>query len=312
MNCINCNSKWETDETISASITKCPFCGENPLVKKEEPRTFETSKDALAAIYKKFGADILLGKLNSYFLDFAPSVNINIRNLVFSVYNSGASKVLKENLNSTQKEKERAVKIALRNMADAFVLPEMAENIIYEFTDALGWKIDKTKTELPPKPNTQETPANDSSSQTVTKPKRKSKTKKSKNTTKVKKGNKAKHKITIIFTLVITITYLFFLWFTDLIENLWIAEGFDILQFIPLAGYAVIIAIIGIIRRDEDIILLDFLIGIGMIIAQSITICVWEGNVGILLIFLIGRLVMNLLSFAPAILIVFLFLLIVS
>jgi len=50
MQCVNCNSKWETDEKIAASIKKCPFCGENPLIKKEEPKFYETSRETLAAI----------------------------------------------------------------------------------------------------------------------------------------------------------------------------------------------------------------------------------------------------------------------
>jgi hypothetical protein len=40
----------------------------------EENPKFENSKDALAAIMKQFGADVLLGKLNAHFSDFAPSV----------------------------------------------------------------------------------------------------------------------------------------------------------------------------------------------------------------------------------------------
>jgi len=41
------------------------------------------SKYALAAIYKQFGANVLLGKLNSYFSDFIPSVSLEKRNNTF-------------------------------------------------------------------------------------------------------------------------------------------------------------------------------------------------------------------------------------
>ncbi|MCL2186099.1 MAG: formylglycine-generating enzyme family protein [Treponema sp.] len=61
MKCVHCDSEWKANEKISDSITKCPFCGENPN-EKEEKQSFENSKDALAAIYKKFGADVLLGE----------------------------------------------------------------------------------------------------------------------------------------------------------------------------------------------------------------------------------------------------------
>ena len=141
MKCINCESEWQPSGKASISVTKCPFCGENPQEKKAEPTSYDNSKDALAAIIKQFGADKLLGKLNAIFPDFAPSVDNKIKKLVYTVYDSGASKVLKENLNGSQEDKERAVKIAIRNMTENFIVSEIAENIIYDFIDALGWKI---------------------------------------------------------------------------------------------------------------------------------------------------------------------------
>jgi PleD family two-component response regulator len=145
MKCINCGSEWSATGKASVSITNCPFCGENPVVKKEAKKSCETSREALGAIYKQFGADILLGKLNAYIADFAPSLSTANKRLVNSVYEFGASKALKESINGTQEDKERAVKIAIRNMTEAFVAPEMAENIVYEFTNALDWKIEKSK-----------------------------------------------------------------------------------------------------------------------------------------------------------------------
>jgi len=143
MKCINCGSEWQASGAASVTITNCPFCGESPIVKKEEQKTFEDTKGALAAIYKQFGADVLLGKLNAYIADFAPSLSTADKRLVNSVFEFGASKVLKENINSSQEDKERAVKIAVRTMTESYVAPDIAQNIICEFTDALGWKIDK-------------------------------------------------------------------------------------------------------------------------------------------------------------------------
>ncbi|MCL2186097.1 MAG: formylglycine-generating enzyme family protein [Treponema sp.] len=141
MKCVHCENEWKINEKNSATMTKCPFCGENPQV-REDQQSFENSKDALAAIYKKFGADVLLGeKLKSYFPDFMPSASKSIKKLVNSVYDSGASKILKQNLNSSQEDKERAVKIAIRNLTEDFVALEIAENIIFEFINALGWQI---------------------------------------------------------------------------------------------------------------------------------------------------------------------------
>jgi len=157
MICINCEAEWKTKDD-TAPPAKCPFCGENPQEKKPEPTSYDNSKDALAAIYKQFGADILLGRLSSYFADFAPSVNNNVKKLVYSVYDSGASKALKESLNGSQEDKERAVKLAARNLTDAFIAPAMADNIIFEFTSALGWKV--AKPEVQPAPQANSVPAN--------------------------------------------------------------------------------------------------------------------------------------------------------
>ncbi|MCL2186340.1 MAG: response regulator [Treponema sp.] len=145
MKCIHCEAEWKTKDSETVTVTKCPFCGENPLLKKEEAKSFDNSKAALAAICKQFGADVLLGKLKGYLPDFAPSLKDNDKNLVYTVQTSGASKALKDNLNGSQDDKERAVKIAIRNLTDAYISQEVAENIIYEFTDALGWKVVKPK-----------------------------------------------------------------------------------------------------------------------------------------------------------------------
>ncbi|MCL2186859.1 MAG: formylglycine-generating enzyme family protein [Treponema sp.] len=166
MKCVHCEMEWSGNEKITASITKCPFCGENPN-EKEEKTSYENTKDALVAIYKKFGADVLLGeKLKSYFSDFMPSASKSIKKLVNSVYDSGASKILKQNINSSQEDKERAVKIAVRNLTEDFVMPEIAENIIFEFIGALGWQIEKPKPEQTvttspsPSPSSHKIPAN--------------------------------------------------------------------------------------------------------------------------------------------------------
>ncbi|MDR0474164.1 MAG: DUF6273 domain-containing protein, partial [Treponema sp.] len=141
MKCPHCNSKWETDEKRSSSLASCPFCGKS-LVKEEAPKKHDNSKDALAAIMKQFGPDVLLGKLNAHFPDLASVPDANKR-LVYAVHELGAAKVLKNNLTASQADKEIAVKIAVRQLTDAFIVPEMAETIVSEFAAALGWQVSK-------------------------------------------------------------------------------------------------------------------------------------------------------------------------
>jgi len=142
MKCVQCNSEWKTDESVSSSLTKCPFCGKD-LPKKEEPKSYENTKDALAAIKKQFGDDVLLGKLNALFPDLAPSVSNADKRLVYSVYETGASKVLKNNLNTSQENKEAAVKTAVQRLKESYIDEGMSIKIIFEFASALGWKIEK-------------------------------------------------------------------------------------------------------------------------------------------------------------------------
>ncbi|MDR0474167.1 MAG: DUF6273 domain-containing protein [Treponema sp.] len=141
MKCPHCNSKWETDEKVSSSLTSCPFCGKS-LVKEEAPKKYDNSKDALAAIMKQFGPDVLLGKLNAHFPDFA-SVSAGDKHLVYAVYELGAAKVLKSSLAASQADKEIAVKIAVRTLTEAHISQDSAETIVSEFAAALGWQVNK-------------------------------------------------------------------------------------------------------------------------------------------------------------------------
>jgi len=113
---------------------------------------YENTKDALAAIYKQFGADVLLGKLNAYLPDFAPSVPLNYKRLVYAVYTFGASDVLKNNLNESKENKEAAVKVAVRCLTDAFISKKIAEDMIFEFVDVLGWKVEREAINPQPAP----------------------------------------------------------------------------------------------------------------------------------------------------------------
>jgi len=142
MECKKCGTKWETGKKTSESLIVCPFCRES-LPKKEEPKFYENSRDALAAIMKMYGVEVLLGKLTSHFPDFAPDVSKNVKKLVYAVYENDAAKVLKNNLSASQSDKERAVKVAIQKLMEAFIVPDMAEIIIYEFTAALGWQVGK-------------------------------------------------------------------------------------------------------------------------------------------------------------------------
>ena len=108
------------------------------------PKAYSNSKDALYAIYKQHGPSVLLGDLSSHFAQFAPGVSEDISKLVFAVYERGAAKILKDNLNSPPAEKELAAKVAVGHLVKRNVAKGAAEDIIKEFTEALGWHLGRS------------------------------------------------------------------------------------------------------------------------------------------------------------------------
>jgi alpha-tubulin suppressor-like RCC1 family protein len=103
--------------------------------------------------------------------------------------------------------------------------------------------------------------------------------------------------IGIFLQLGVTAAYLFILWGTDIVNSLWLENAF--LRLLPLAVFSVAVGIISVIflRRLGDGFGLYILMG--MILIQAITASVWTGNVGFLLINLIGRGVLNIISIIP-------------
>ncbi|MDR1135438.1 MAG: DUF6273 domain-containing protein [Clostridiales Family XIII bacterium] len=107
-----------------------------------QSKIFDNTKDALIFIAQKHGYEVLLGKqLKAFFPDYAPQVSANIKSLVFAVYEKGVAAILQDYLNAEQEDKEIAFKQAVAKLTEAFITEEAAENIISEFTEALGWQL---------------------------------------------------------------------------------------------------------------------------------------------------------------------------
>jgi hypothetical protein len=109
--------------------------------------------------------------------------------------------------------------------------------------------------------------------------------------------------IGVIFHLCLSAVYLFILWRTDIIRNLWYAASF--IENLPLVGFPLAIGIVSIIFLRKSGYMSGWLTLVGMVFVQSITVCVWEGNVGFLFIKLIIRFVVTLLSAIPGIILTF-------
>jgi hypothetical protein len=139
MKCNNCGEEWKGKSAVSSSLTNCPFCQASLIKEEAKPKFYDNRKAALVAIVQDHGAERLLGKLNSILSDIA-RIPKDDKELAYAVFEKGASQVLKENLEGTQQDKERAVKIAIDKLP-TWIAREAAELIIGEFAEALGWQI---------------------------------------------------------------------------------------------------------------------------------------------------------------------------
>ena len=111
---------------------------------------------------------------------------------------------------------------------------------------------------------------------------------------------KRKKRITAVLYLCLNAAYLFILWGTDIIRDPW--EVGEFIRYLPLAIFSLAFGMINLIflrKLNNSWLGLATIILMGMILVQSITICVWRRDVGILLIYLIGRIVINTLSVIP-------------
>jgi hypothetical protein len=100
---------------------------------------------------RKHGADVLLGNaLKNFFTDYAPGIAALRKNVVFFVSTSGAADILKRKTTATANEREIAFKQAVQKVIDTYGTERsLAESVISEFTDALGWNV-SVQTQTPP------------------------------------------------------------------------------------------------------------------------------------------------------------------
>lgn len=98
MECKNCHSTWKPSKNALKTLTICPFCGESLAdAEKEKPAIFDNFREALAFIMSRHGVDVLLGSmLKNFLLDYAPEIAALRKNVVFSVFSSGAADILKK------------------------------------------------------------------------------------------------------------------------------------------------------------------------------------------------------------------------
>lgn len=123
---------------------------------------YDNSKEALAAIMREQGVEVLLGsRLKNFLKDYAPNLKGAWKNGISLVYDSGAADILKGKLSSGAEEQQVAFIRAVQKMVDEYpVERSYAESIIWEVTAALGWKVSAPeKPQTAPAPDPQSQPA---------------------------------------------------------------------------------------------------------------------------------------------------------
>jgi len=99
---------------------------------------FDNTKDLLAFIVSEYGSEALFAR--KYLSDHtSPMLPQGQKNLVKQAYDCGIVKILQNNMDSDQKQKLDAVKKATKKLIDLMYSHEIAERVVWEFTNALGW-----------------------------------------------------------------------------------------------------------------------------------------------------------------------------
>jgi uncharacterized protein YraI len=110
-------------------------------------------------------------------------------------------------------------------------------------------------------------------------------------------ADRGKWNFGVLLQLFLAAAYLYILYGTDMVREPWIAKWDSFLAFakacLPLVIFSTTISVIsGTLLRKSGYVSGCCILLI-MVIVQTITICEWNGNVGFLLIYLLGRLAIN-------------------
>jgi hypothetical protein len=108
-----------------------------------KPALFDNTREALAYIATVHGMQVLLSDhVEALLTEVAPQLPALSRNRVHAVINSGAASVLKVAMDVSEDAQEKAYDQAMKAVIENFgISPNLVEEILTEFIDALGWEI---------------------------------------------------------------------------------------------------------------------------------------------------------------------------
>jgi len=143
MKCAKCNSEWNTSPSISASMTTCPFCGQNLYAKE---KGFASDYDVLRYLYEHFGLEFMRdgARILACFADLAPMLKKEKRILSYFIECNGHIQIL-DSIAKDPPEQQLAVKRVVRQMTDElFVSEAISCAITTSFLKAVNKKHDSS------------------------------------------------------------------------------------------------------------------------------------------------------------------------
>ncbi|MCL2087713.1 MAG: DUF6273 domain-containing protein [Oscillospiraceae bacterium] len=150
MKCNKCGEKVAVQPGKSANF--CSNCGNKIEAEKSKSwKYFDNTKELLEYVAAEYGNDVLFGR--KYFSDHTSTMmSKGQKNILNQAFDCGAAKILQNNITADQANKEIAVKQAVKKLTELMFSQEAAEQIIWEFTNAIGWGMVEPKSSIPTPP----------------------------------------------------------------------------------------------------------------------------------------------------------------
>ena len=126
-----------------------------------------------------------------------------------------------------------------------------------------------------------------------------------------RKKQKKKTVMGVFLHMGLVVAYICFFCGTDVVSDLWdYIGGGPLAYLIACILFGIFSLAMGIVthffqKNSDGGFTFFILLMLGMILVQSITICVWQGNVGFLFIYLIGRAIVTILSAIPGVIVAY-------
>ena len=143
MLCKNCKSVLKLNTQTLKTLDFCPVCGERLVDTDEDNRlSFDTARDFLMYITKNHGNNVLLGDNFRFYVEYHDSdIHAGTKELILQVHNKGAAAILQNNADGNRDIKEFAIHQAVTKLINSNIDPDIAEGIIGEYVNALGWQV---------------------------------------------------------------------------------------------------------------------------------------------------------------------------